>query len=312
MKPHRIGIVGFGKIAHDQHLPSIKANPAFDLVAAASQRRVDVDGGTQVFSDYREMLQIPDLDAVAICTPPQVRHAIARDALLAGKHALLEKPPTAGLSELVDLERIAERQGLTLFATWHAQYNTGVDEAREALSAQTVRRLNVTWKEDVRRWHPGQKWIWAAGGLGVFDPGINALSILTGILPAPLFLRRAELQFPANADAPIAAELEFSSGGADESLRAEFDWRQTGSETWDIEIETQEGRAVALRKGGSRLEVDGQVVVDEPPAEYARIYARFDSLLREGRSEVDPAPLRLVADAFLLGRRTTVAAFQDE
>ncbi len=59
------------------------------------------------------MLALADLDAVAICTPPQVRHAIARDAIEAGKHVLLEKPPTATLSELEDLRRAgrASRNG---------------------------------------------------------------------------------------------------------------------------------------------------------------------------------------------------------
>ena len=77
--PHRIGIIGLGKIAHDQHVPSIKANPDFELVAASSQRGIGLEGVPHAFSDYREMLKMPDLDAVAICTPPQVRHAIARD-----------------------------------------------------------------------------------------------------------------------------------------------------------------------------------------------------------------------------------------
>jgi D-galactose 1-dehydrogenase len=47
--------------------------------------------------------------------------------------------------------------------------------------------VNVIWREDVRVWHPGQDWIWQPGGLGVFDPGINALSIITHILPARSF-----------------------------------------------------------------------------------------------------------------------------
>jgi len=308
--PHRIGIIGLGKIAHDQHVPSIKANPDFELVAASSQRGIVLEGVPHAFSDYRQMLKMPNLDAVAICTPPQVRHAIARDALLAGKHALLEKPPASTLSELVDLEGIAQRQGRVLFTTWHAQYNAGVDAARKALAGRTVKRLLVTWKEDVRRWHPGQTWIWQAGGFGVFDPGINALSIVTRILPTPIFVRKADLQFPSNADAPIAASLLFSTGSADEDLRAEFDWRQTGPQTWDIEVGTKDEGTVALRQGGSRLEVDGKVAVDEPSAEYPGVYARFDELLRAGQSEVDAAPLRLAADAFLLARRITVGAFE--
>ena len=65
-----------------------------------------------------------------------------------------------------------------------------------------------------------------------------------------------------------------------------------------------------LAPGGSRLEVDGKVVVDAPSAEYPGVYARFDALLRAGQSEVDAAPLRLAADAFLLARRTAVEAFE--
>src|SRR5215203_1466808 len=119
--PYRIGIIGLGKIARDQHVPSIQANPAFELVAASSQGSTGHEGVPHAFSDYRNMLKMPELDAVAICTPPQVRHAIARDALLAGKHALLEKPPAATLSELQDLRRIAERVGRVVFTTWHSQ-----------------------------------------------------------------------------------------------------------------------------------------------------------------------------------------------
>src|SRR3954453_4989118 len=307
--PHRIGIIGLGKIAHDQHVPSIKANPDFELIAASSQRGIGLEGVPHAFSDYRDMLKMPDLDAVAICTPPQVRHAIARDALMAGKHAPLEKPPASTLSELVDLEGIAQRQGRVLFTTWHAQYNAGVDAARKALAGRTVKRLLVTWKEDVRRWHPGETWIWQAGGFGVFDPGINALAIVTRILPTTIFVQKADLEFPSNLDAPIAASLVFSTGASEEDMRAEFDWRQTGPQTWDIEISTRDGGTIALRRGGSRLEVNGEAVVDEPSAEYAGIYARFAELLSAGHSEVDAVPLRLAADAFLLARRITVEAF---
>jgi D-galactose 1-dehydrogenase len=310
MRKHRIGIIGFGKIAQDQHLPVLQANPAFEVVAVASQRGLKAEGVPHAFSDYRTMLtETPDLDAVAICTPPQPRHAIAREALLAGKHVLLEKPPAATLSELVDLERIAAAAGKTVFTTWHSQYNRAVDEARRLLAGKSVSHLKVTWKEDVRHWHPGQQWIWDAGGFGVFDPGINALSIVTRILPMPIFVRRADLQFPANRDAPIAAALEFSSGAAEESLRAEFDWRQTGTQTWDIDVETSDGLVLKLAQGGSRLDVGGKLVFEEKPAEYAGIYRRFDELLREGRSEVDAEPFRLVADAFMVGRRIPVEPF---
>ena len=89
-------------------------------------------------------------------------------------------------------------------------------------------------------------------GFGVFDPGINALSILTRILPRPFFLTAAELSFPRNRAAPIAADLVFSDD-AGTAIRAEFDWRQTGPQTWDIRVETDAGRlTLSVRRQPSR------------------------------------------------------------
>lgn len=308
MSKYRIGVIGLGKIAQDQHLPVIAASDAFELAAVSSQRGVSV-AGARPFRDPADMLrEMPDLDAVAICTPPQARHAIARAALAAGKHVMLEKPPTATLSELSDLAAEAARRKLVLMTTWHSQYNDAVDAARDRLAGETVTHLFIEWKEDVRKWHPGQAWIWRAGGFGVFDPGINALSIATKILPLPLLIAGAELIVPANAESPIAASLRFAGPG---DLRAEFDWRQSGGEVWTITVGTRSGHTLVLSAGGSRLAVDGTEVVAAPSREYAGIYRHFATLLGERRSHVDARPFELVADAFLLGTRTTTAAFHD-
>ena len=311
MALHQIGIIGLGKIAQDQHLPVIKANPDFQLLAVSSQRGLTHEDARYTFLDYRDLLKLPDIEAVSICTPPQVRHQIARDALVAGKSVLLEKPPAATLSELEDLRELAAKVGKVVFTTWHAQYNKAVDEAKKALAGWTIKRLLVTWKEDVRHWHPGQQWIWEAGGFGVFDPGINALSIVTRIMPEPVFIKSSSLEFPANRDAPIAANLAFSMSHGQGDLQAVFDWRQTGPQTWDIEVETEAGLTLKLTHGGSCLEIGGREVVKEDPAEYQAIYRRFDELLNARQSDVDTAPFRLVADAFMIGKRVQVDAFED-
>ncbi len=311
MAVHQIGIIGLGKIAQDQHLPVIKANPNFELLAVSSTRGLSHEDAKHTFQDYRELLRLPEIDAVAICTPPQVRHQIAREALLAGKSVLLEKPPAATLSELEDLRQLADKVNKTVFTTWHSQYNKAVEEAKKALAGWSIRRLQVTWKEDVRHWHPGQQWIWEAGGFGVFDPGINALSIVTRIMPEPVFIKASSLEFPANREAPIAANLTFSMSHGAGDLQAVFDWRQTGPQSWDIEVETEAGLSLKLSHGGSCLEIGGKLMVKETPAEYEGIYRRFDALLTIGRSEVDDAPFRLVADAFMVGKRVQVDAFED-
>ena len=303
-----LAIVGVGKIVRDQHLPAVAADGDFRLVAAASRNgRVE---GIDNFDSIGTMLAaVPSIDAVSLCMPPQYRYAAAVQAIDAGKHVFLEKPPGATLSEVEDLAARAAAKGVSMFASWHSRYAPAVEAARAFLAGTRIQRMRVTWKEDVRQWHPNQDWIWQPGGLGVFDPGINALSIVTRILPRPVFATAATLEFPANRQAPIAASIRFSdAGGLD--LAAEFDWRQTGRQSWDIEASTDAG-TMLLAEGGATLSVDGRVVHSEPEQEYPMLYRRFAGLVRSGASDVDLAPLRHVADAFMLGQRQVVDPFDD-
>jgi D-galactose 1-dehydrogenase len=236
-----------------------------------------------------------------------VRHGLARQALEAGKHVMLEKPPGATLSEVEDLRQVAQAHGVTLQTTWHSRHAPAVAPAREWLSGKTITAARILWKEDVRVWHPGQDWIWEPGGLGVFDPGINALSIATAVLPRPFFLTSATLHVPENRQSPIAADLAFVDT-AGVAITATFDFLQTGPQSWDIEVDT-DGGALRLSHGGSRLWIDGALVHEQPEAEYPGLYARFAELIAAGQSDVDVTPLRHVADAFLLGRRVAAPAF---
>ena len=156
-------------------------------------------------------------------------------------------------------------------------------------------------------WHPGQAWIWQEGGFGVFDPGINALSIITAIAPGETRLESAELDVPANCATPIAARLLLRAGGRI-PVSAEFDFRQAGPQTWNIDI-TAGRETLRLSHGDNRLEVDGVPQSGPPEAEYARLYARFAALVRAGESAIDLAPLRLVEDALATGRSIAVEPF---
>jgi D-galactose 1-dehydrogenase len=307
--PIRIGIVGLGKISRDQHIPSLVANPQFQLVAAAtSSKTCPVD--IPLYRTLGEMIAAtPGLQAVALCTPPQVRCALAREALDRGLHVLLEKPPGATVAEVEELAARARDHHLALFATWHSREAPAVPQACEWIEGKAVRRGAVTWKEDVRKWHPGQPWIWQPGGLGVFDPGINALSIVTKLLSRRLFVTRAVLHVPSNQHTPIAAELELADG-AGTSIDVALDFRQSGQEQWDIRIDTDAGQLV-LRGGGAQLEIDGAPVVASALHEYPRLYERFAALVRLRAVDVDLAPLKLVADAFLIGRWVAVEPFED-
>jgi hypothetical protein len=97
-------------------------------------------------------------------------------------------------------------------------------------------------------------------------------------------------------------------GGA--PVRASFDFRHTGTQTWDIEVATDRG-TLRLSLGGSVLKVDDQNVDLPAGDEYPSLYERFAELVARRAIDVDVAPLQLVADAFLAGRRLVVEPFHD-
>jgi D-galactose 1-dehydrogenase len=304
MPKMKVALVGIGKIALDQHVPAIAASPDWELAATVS-RKGSVPG-VPAFSDFAAFLaERPDVPVVSLCLPPVPRFDYAEAALLAGRHVMLEKPPGATLAEVHELQALARDRGLTLYATWHSRMAHAVAPAKAWLADKAVHEAHITWREDVRKWHPGQDWVFEPGGMGVFDPGINALSILTEILPQPVHLTKARLEFPANRQTPIAAQLTFTG-----NVTADFDWRQEGPQTWDISVQTDRGE-LALRMGGNVLEIDGKPMAGENSimGEYPALYARMADLVRRGASEVDLAPMVHVADALTLGERVTTAAF---
>lgn len=304
-----LGLVGYGTIAQQQHVPAISITPAVTLTAVASPGAAVA--GVRNYPDIDAMLEAEqNLDAVVLCQPPQLRYAAARAALLAGKHVFMEKPPGITLSEVEALIALAKEKQLTLFAGWHSRHAACVGQAKAWIAQRSLKSVRIVWKEDVRRWHPGQAWIWQAGGFGVLDPGINALSILTEILTDHVILRHATLEIPANRQMPIAAHLTMETVTGI-PISAEFDWRQEGPQSWDVFLEAEDGDA-ALRHGGNQFSASGQTLAADKEAEYPSLYAKFVTLIAQRQSDADLAPLRLVADSFLCAELISTDAFFDQ
>jgi len=299
----KVALVGIGKIAVDQHVPSIAVSSDWELAATVS-RTGGVDG-VPTYTDIDVMLsENPDIEVVSLCLPPVPRFDYAATCLQAGRHVMLEKPPGATLTEVYRLEAMAKDVGKTLFATWHSRMAKGVEAAKNALRDKVIERAHIDWKENVRQWHPNQDWVFEAGGMGVLDPGINALSILTEILPVSVHLKGGVMQVPSNRQTPIAAELTFTGG-----VTASFDWLKEDEQLWQIRVAVTDGTVVELLAGGNQCFVDG---VEQPGTnleEYPALYARMAELVRNGRSDVDLSPMVHVSDCTTLCRRETAPAF---
>jgi D-galactose 1-dehydrogenase len=297
-----ICLIGIGKIAVDQHVPAINGSDDWTLAATVS-RSGTVDG-VPFFTDFDKMLAArPDILVISLCLPPVPRFEYAAKAIAAGRHVMLEKPPGATLAEVHALQSMAADKGVSLFATWHSRAAKAVQPAKAWLADKTVTKAHINWKEDVRKWHPNQDWVFERGGMGVFDPGINALSIITEILPFEMRLQQAILDFPENRDTPIAAQMQWA-----DNVTGVFDWRQTGQQSWDITVETPVGIA-EIKDGGTRFLIDGNEQDTGTLGEYPALYKRMKTLVEKSASDVDLRPMIHVADALTLGKRVITDAF---
>jgi predicted dehydrogenase len=92
-------------------------------------------------TDYRQLLENPAIDAVVIATPVRTHHRLATDALLQGKHVLVEKPLAANSSECEDLISTAELVRRVLMVGHTFQYNPAVEKLREIVKSGELGRI---------------------------------------------------------------------------------------------------------------------------------------------------------------------------
>jgi predicted dehydrogenase len=94
--------------------------------------------GARVTADYEEMLGDPDLDAVVVSTPVPMHYAQARQALEAGKHVLVEKPPAMHGPDMDELVRLSEERDLVCMPGHLLLYHPGVRKLKELIDAGSL------------------------------------------------------------------------------------------------------------------------------------------------------------------------------
>ncbi|MCP9883650.1 Gfo/Idh/MocA family oxidoreductase [Synechococcus sp. ATX 2A4] len=114
--PLRVAVAGLG-FGEKVHLPALRASGSTEPVALWHPRRERVQQAARAaalpgFTDFGALLAEPGIEAVVIATPPAPRFDLAKAALNAGKHLLLEKPVGVSAEQVEELQRLAIRQGL--------------------------------------------------------------------------------------------------------------------------------------------------------------------------------------------------------
>lgn len=134
-----IGYWGPGIVRNLAGLPEARLTHLVDSAPGRAQAAAErLSPGTPVHSDLRAVLDDPATSAVVIATPVRTHHALARQALLAGKHVLVEKPLAMTVAQCRELEGIAGERGLVLMVGHIFVFNAGVEQVRRYIEAGTL------------------------------------------------------------------------------------------------------------------------------------------------------------------------------
>jgi len=149
-----VAVIGYGywgpNLARNFHqLPEARLALVSDLDTARLAEVARLYPATTVTTDYRQALTRPEIAAVAVATPVRSHFAIAQEALLAGKHVLVEKPLALTTAEAEALIALAERQQRTLMVGHTFEYNPAVWKIKELIAAGEIGQVYYAYANRV-------------------------------------------------------------------------------------------------------------------------------------------------------------------
>jgi phthalate 4,5-cis-dihydrodiol dehydrogenase len=182
----RVGVAGLGR-GFMLMLPTLRAHPRIDLVAAAdpraeAQRRFVAELGGRAYGTVEELCADPDVDAVYVATPHELHAVHATTAARAGKHLLVEKPMAVTLAECDAMIRAAEECGVQLIVGPSHSFDAPVLRARELIDSgahgavRMISALNYT--DFLYRPRRPEELETAKGGGVVFSQGAHQVDVV--------------------------------------------------------------------------------------------------------------------------------------
>ncbi|HET6383457.1 MAG TPA: Gfo/Idh/MocA family oxidoreductase [Armatimonadota bacterium] len=195
MKKVRIGIIGSGGIAQGAHLPGYAACPDAEVLAVADVSESTARAAAEkfnvpnVFTDYRKMLEMPEIDAVSVCTPNFMHRDATVAALNAGKHVLVEKPMAMNAKECDAMLKAAHTNGKKLQVGFNNRFGAGSQALKRFVESGDLGQVYYARAQALRRRGiPG----WGVftqkdkqGGGPLIDIGVHILDLTLWLMGHP-------------------------------------------------------------------------------------------------------------------------------
>jgi predicted dehydrogenase len=191
-KPIRIGLIGYGYSGKTFHAPLIRAVPelSLDAVASSDSKKVQLDlPGVRVYKDPYALTCAEDIDVIVIATPNASHAPLARAALSAKKHVIIDKPFTVDLVEARDLVAQSKKLGLVLSVFHNRRWDSDYLTVREAIKQGIVGATIHHYESHIDRFRPQVRDRWREdGGPGSglwFDLGPHLVDQALQVLGLP-------------------------------------------------------------------------------------------------------------------------------
>lgn len=252
LHPLNIGLIGYGFAGATFHAPLIGAVPGLALAHIASSRPDAVHAvfpQARVHADPQALIDAPDVDVVVIATPNDTHHPLARQALLAGKHVVVDKPFTLTVAEAEDLVRLARQQGRLLSVFQNRRWDNDFLTVRQQIESGVLGEIN-TFISTLDRFRPEVRVRWREDGS---VPGAGTLFDL-----GPHLIDQALLLF-----------------GMPRSVLADLGAQRTGASATDY------FHLLLGYPGGLRVILHAGSVVRQPGPRFA-VHGRLGSLVKHG------------------------------
>ncbi|MGH7203479.1 MAG: Gfo/Idh/MocA family protein [Candidatus Levyibacteriota bacterium] len=270
--PVNIGLIGLGNIGR-VHYEALTQFPQtnFNVVAVSDTNLSDqakglIGSDVGIYTNYKELLDNPEVIAVSINTPPNTHFQLATDALNAGKHVLVEKPPALTEEECQRMIDLATKKDKVLFMAFHARYNAAVEAAKRELANKNVTGVDIKYAEYALNYHQPDGWIFnpdIAGGGVLMDSGINALSIITAVLPNIRF-EPSSAHFEQSDDFKVETRAEIDLAfGKEGKGHMSMDWMHKGPEIRQVTFSTNAGDQYTVDIVNNHFIKNGDVVSGE-------------------------------------------------
>lgn len=273
-KPISLGIIGCGDIVVSWHLPVLKAcaEVAVKAVCDSDQERA-IKASQHCYeafhtTSYRDILENEEIEAVLVCTPPWITPEITREALLAGKDVLCEKPMATSLKKACEVAEAEKRSGRLLQVGFTYRHGPLMDGLKDWISSGRLGRplqirlsqFDEIWDPEGHPEHYNRIMKTLEHGPPCLHDGAHAadhLAFLTASFPVRVTARGLTTRSEFSSANYNAALIEFSNG---DQANYEVGWFFPKLPQGELQILGPKGMAYLDRSAGEAILMIGDTV----------------------------------------------------